>query len=50
MEHTSIPEQSNTPLYFPVSNTKLVLLSVCTLGLYEFYWFYKNWALVKERE
>ncbi len=38
------------PPFFSVSPTKLLLLSVCTLGLYEIYWFYKNWSLVKRRE
>jgi len=36
--------------FFPVSVTKLVVLSLCTLGLYELFWFYKNWCLVRERE
>lgn len=38
------------PVFFPVSLTKLLLLSICTLGLYEIYWFYKNWRLIKARE
>ena len=38
------------PVFFPVSLVKLVVLSVCTLGLYEIYWFYKNWYFVKRRE
>ena len=38
------------PVFFPVSLTKLLLLSICTLGLYEIYWFYKNWNFVKRRE
>ena len=42
--------QSTVPLFFPVSITKLLVLSICTLGLYEIYWFYKNWQLVKRRE
>src|SRR5258708_10979613 len=35
--------------FFAVSPVKLVVLSVCTLGLYQIYWFYKHWALIKER-
>jgi hypothetical protein len=35
--------------FFAVSPVKLVVLSVCTLGFYQIYWFYKHWALVKER-
>jgi hypothetical protein len=35
--------------YFSVSKPKLVVLSLVTFGLYEIYWFYKNWKLVKIR-
>ncbi|MBA7604719.1 hypothetical protein ES703_11845 [subsurface metagenome] len=38
------------PMYFSVSPLKLIVMSVCTCGLYEFYWHYKNWSLIKERE
>jgi hypothetical protein len=34
--------------FFAVSPVKLVVLSTCTLGLYQIYWFYKNWVLIKE--
>jgi len=36
--------------YFPVSSIKLVVMNFCTLGAYQYYWFYKNWQLIKERE
>ncbi|MEI7949826.1 MAG: hypothetical protein WCI66_06235 [Gammaproteobacteria bacterium] len=39
-----------SPVFFPVSLTKLVVLSICTYGCYEIYWFYQNWYLVKRRE
>jgi len=35
------------PHYFSVSKKKLIIMSVCTFGIYELYWFYKNWQLVK---
>jgi hypothetical protein len=35
--------------FFAVSPVKLVVLSVCTLGFYQIYWFYKHWVLIKER-
>jgi hypothetical protein len=35
--------------FFAVSPTKLVVMSVCTLGLYQIYWFYKQWVLIKQR-
>src|SRR5262245_21832197 len=35
------------PVFFAVSLLKLALMSVVTLGLYEVYWFYKNWKCVE---
>lgn len=35
---------------FAVSLFKLAVLSVCTLGLYDLYWFYKNWQIIRARE
>ncbi len=36
--------------YFAISRKRLVLLSFFTLGIYETYWFYKNWSAVKKAE
>jgi len=44
-----VKQNNKKPLYFPVSKLKLILMSLCTLGLYELYWFYKNWKLIKTR-
>lgn len=41
--------EGTTPLYFPVSRRKLIVLSIFSLCIYETYWFYKNWVLVKRR-
>lgn len=38
------------PYYFSVSKPKLAILSFCTLGIYQIYWFYHNWWLHDERE
>lgn len=35
------------PVFFPVSRLKLVVMSVVTFGLYQMFWFYKNWRIVK---
>lgn len=35
--------------YFTAAPWKLALMSVCTMGIYEFYWFYKNWKFYAER-
>lgn len=45
-ESASAPQ---VPIYFAVSTLKLVSLSLCTFGLYELYWFYKNWQLERGR-
>jgi len=34
------------PYFFTPSTLKFVLMSVCTFGIYELYWFYKNWTLM----
>jgi len=37
------------PRFYVVSRTKLAVLFIATLGLYQFYWFYKNWSNYKLR-
>ena len=43
---------SNQPVarYFPVAPAKFVVLSLLTFGIYDIYWFYKNWHYVRERD
>ena len=36
--------------YLAVSLLKLAVLSICTLTLYELYWFYRQWRSVKAGE
>jgi len=38
------------PPFFAVPVWKLALMSFFTFGLYEFYWFYRNWQRVRVRE
>ena len=38
------------PLFFNTSKAKLIVMSLCTFGIYEIYWFYKNWKFLKEEE
>jgi len=46
-----IPSPSDsTPIYFPVSLTKFVVMHFCTVGMYQLYWFHENWKLILERE
>ncbi|MFP8777986.1 DUF4234 domain-containing protein [Hydrogenophaga sp. RWCD_12] len=37
------------PVFFAVSARKLVVLSICTLGIYQTYWMYRNWKLVRDQ-
>jgi len=39
----------DTP-FFAVSVIKLLVMSICTFGFYELYWFYQNWRRIKMRE
>jgi len=38
------------PWYFAVSPMKLLVMEIATVGFYQLYWFYKHWALVRDRE
>ncbi len=35
------------PVYFSVSNSKFIVMSIMTLGVYDVYWFYQNWKRVQ---
>lgn len=34
-------------VFFTTSALKLTVMSICTFGLYELYWFYKNWVQIR---
>lgn len=36
------------PRYFAVAAPKFVVMSACSLGIYELYWFYRNWRAERE--
>lgn len=42
-------EKSSLGFFFTASTFKLSIMSICTFGIYELFWFYKNWVLIKER-
>ena len=42
-----IEEITTEASYFSTSTLKLAVMSICTFGLYDLYWFYKNWELIK---
>jgi hypothetical protein len=41
---------SSGPSYFPVSTTKLLVMSICTLGIYQPFWLFSQWYYVRENE
>jgi len=43
-------QRSSEAAYFPVSCSKLVVLSICTLGLYQMYWAWNCWEYIKARD
>jgi len=45
---SGVPDNSN-PL-FAVGIAKVVVMSICTFGIYELYWFYRNWNLIRARD
>ncbi len=36
------------PPFFPVATHKFIVMSICTFGMYELYWFYQNWKRLRE--
>ena len=47
----SAPEPvQEAPLYHHVSMTRFIVYSICSLGLYELFWAYRNWKFIKERD
>lgn len=52
-QFVSTPEQGQPQekrhAYFTVGAVKLSLMSLTTGGLYELYWFYRNWQVIKPR-
>lgn len=40
---------ADAPPFFPVSRLKLLVMFFSTLGLYQMYWLYKNWKMVRLR-
>src|SRR4051812_24345977 len=44
------PQAAPEPAYHHVSPVKFIIYSICSLGLYNTYWFYKNWRYVRDRD
>ena len=47
---SNINSNSIVPIFFPVTLSKLIIMCICTFGLYEIYWFYRNWKFLQEKD
>ncbi|NKF51453.1 DUF3857 domain-containing protein [Shewanella sp. WXL01] len=43
-------EVEHESVFYPVSISKFVLLTILTLGIYPYYWHYKNWQYIKKQD
>ena len=44
------PTVGVAPRYVATSPIKFIAMSLCTFGIYELYWSYKNWRFIKDRD
>ncbi len=44
------PTGGIAPRYFATSPGKFVAMSLCTFGLYEIFWSYRNWKFIRDRD
>ena len=42
--------KSNEAKFLYISEARLIVMSIITLGVFEKYWIYKNWRYIKERD
>lgn len=47
ISNTEVGESQTEFPFFPVPTHKFVVLSICTFGIYELYWAYKNWKRIQ---
>jgi hypothetical protein len=49
-EHGTNAKETNSPLFLYIPVSRLIILSIVSMSLYEAYWVYKNWRYIKERD
>lgn len=42
--------QPQPTMYFSVSPLKLLVMATCSFGIYQVYWYYRQWGYVRARE
>ena len=48
---TAVPgSDRSAPLFLYIPVSRLIILSIVSMSLYEIYWIYKNWRYIKERD
>jgi hypothetical protein len=44
------PIATGSPMFLYIPVSRLVVMSIVSMGLYEMYWIYRNWRYLKERD
>ena len=47
---TAAIASKDAPLFLYIPTSRLIVLSIVSMSLYEAYWIYKNWRYIKERD
>ncbi len=47
---TASSNAATAPLFLYIPTSRLIVLSIVSMSLYEVYWIYKNWRYIKERD
>ena len=50
MDESIADDRTFAAVYYPVSLSKFIVLSLLTCGIYDLFWFYKNWRFVRDRD
>jgi hypothetical protein len=43
-------EKESEPWFLSLSNTRLILMGVATMGIFSAYWFFRNWKYLQQRD
>jgi len=47
---TATPQTNSGAMFLYIPTSRLIVMSIVSLGLYEAYWIYRNWRYLKERD
>ena len=50
VDERSVSSSKSKPVYLYIPTSRLIFMSVISLGIFISYWVYKNWRFIKERD